>query len=177
MSRIGKMPVVLPAGVDVKIENGLVNVSGPKGELKQAIHKDMIVEINDGVLTVKRPTDSKLHRSMHGLSRKLISNMVEGVTEGFAKELQIVGVGYRAQKQGNTLTLNLGFSHPVEMVDPDGIETVVEGTNKIFVRGIDRQKVGEHAANIRKVRPPEVYKGKGVRYANETVKLKVGKAG
>ena len=177
MSRIGKMPVVIPAGVDVKIETGMVTVSGPKGELRQAVHKDMIVEINDGVLTVKRPTDSKEHRSMHGLTRKLISNMVEGVHEGFTKELQIVGVGYRAQKQGDSLVLNLGYSHPVEMTDPEGIETSVEGTNKIFVKGIDRQKVGQHAANIRKVRPPEPYKGKGVRYADETVKIKVGKTG
>ena len=177
MSRIGKMPVDIPAGVDVKIETGMVTVSGPKGELRQAVHKDMIVEINDGVLTVKRPTDSKEHRSMHGLTRKLISNMVEGVNEGFTKELQIVGVGYRAQKQGDSLVLNLGYSHPVEMTDPEGIETSVEGTNKVFVKGIDRQKVGQHAANIRKVRPPEPYKGKGVRYADETVKIKVGKTG
>ncbi|MFA0815807.1 MAG: 50S ribosomal protein L6 [Anaerofustis sp.] len=177
MSRIGRMPVNLPAGVEVKAESGLVTVKGPKGELKQAINKDMTIEINDGVLTVTRPSDSKEHKAMHGLTRKLVSNMVSGVSEGFSKGLEIVGVGYRAAKQGDTLVLNLGYSHPVEMKDPAGIETVVEGTNKIFVKGIDKQLVGQHAANIRKVRQPEPYKGKGVRYAGEFIKLKEGKSG
>ena len=177
MSRIGRMPVNLPAGVEVNVENGLATVKGPKGELKQAINKDMAVVIKDGVLTVERPSDIKEHKAMHGLTRKLIFNMVTGVSEGFSKGLEIVGVGYRAAKQGDTLVLNLGYSHPVEMKDPAGIETVVEGTNKIFVKGIDKQLVGQHAANIRKVRQPEPYKGKGVRYAGEFIKLKEGKSG
>ncbi len=177
MSRIGKMPVTLPAGVDVKVESGLVTVKGPKGELQQAINKDMIIKIDDGVLTVDRPSESKEHKSMHGLSRKLIANMVEGVTEGFKKDLEIVGIGYRGVKEGNKLVLNLGFSHQVEVEDPQDIETSMEGTNKITVSGIDKQLVGQHAANIRKIRPPEPYKGKGVRYAGEYIKLKEGKSG
>lgn len=177
MSRIGRMPVVIPAGVDVAVENGEVKIKGPKGELTQAVNKDMSIEIEDGILSVKRPSDQKEHRALHGLTRRLISNMVTGVTEGFTKELQILGVGYRAQKQGDKLVLNLGYSHPVEMNDPAGIETSVEGNNKIIVKGIDRQLVGQHAANIRKVRPPEPYKGKGVRYVGETVRTKVGKSG
>lgn len=177
MSRIGKMPVTLPSGVDVKVESGLVTVKGPKGELKQAINKDMIIKIDDGVLTVDRPSESKEHKSMHGLSRKLIANMVEGVTDGFKKDLEIVGIGYRGIKEGNKLVLNLGFSHQVEIEDPQDIETTMEGTNKISVLGIDKQLVGQHAANIRKIRPPEPYKGKGVRYAGEYIKLKEGKSG
>ena len=177
MSRIGKMPVTLPSGVDVKVESGLVTVKGPKGELQQAINKDMIIKIDDGVLTVDRPSESKEHKSMHGLSRKLIANMVEGVTEGFKKDLEIVGIGYRGVKEGNKLVLNLGFSHQVEVEDPQDIETSMEGTNKITVSGIDKQLVGQHAANIRKIRPPEPYKGKGVRYAGEYIKLKEGKSG
>ena len=177
MSRIGRMPVNLPADVEVNVENGLATVKGPKGELKQVINKDMTVTIKDGVLTVERPSDIKEHKAMHGLTRKLIANMVTGVSEGFSKGLEIVGVGYRAAKQGDVLVLNLGYSHPVEMKDPAGIETVVEGTNKIFVKGIDKQLVGQHAANIRKVRQPEPYKGKGVRYAGEFIKLKEGKSG
>jgi large subunit ribosomal protein L6 len=137
----------------------------------------MTISIDDGVLSVTRPSDSKEHKSMHGLTRKLIANMVEGVTAGFSKQLDIVGVGYRASKQGNKLVLNLGYSHPVEMVDPQGIETAVDGTNKIIVKGIDKQLVGEHAANIKKVRPPEPYKGKGVRYTGEHIKIKEGKTG
>lgn len=177
MSRIGRMPVNVPAGVEVKVDNGWVTVKGPKGELKQAVNKEMIIQINDGILTVDRPSETKEHKSLHGLTRKLISNMVTGVTEGFSKGLEIVGVGYRAAKQGNKLVLNLGFSHSVEMTDPAGLETVVEGTNKIFVKGIDKQLVGQHAANIRKVRQPEPYKGKGVRYAGEVIKIKEGKSG
>lgn len=177
MSRIGRMPVNIPAGVEVKVENGLVTVKGPKGELSQAVHKDMAINIDNGVLTVTRPSDLKEHKAMHGLTRKLISNMVEGVSNGFSKQLDIVGVGYRATKQGDKLVLNLGYSHPVEMADPQGIETIVEGTNKIVVKGIDKQLVGEHAANIKKIRPPEPYKGKGVRYAGEYIKIKEGKTG
>ncbi len=140
--------------------------------MSQAINKDMMINIDEGVLSVTRPSDSKEHKSMHGLTRKLVANMVEGVTAGFAKQLDIIGVGYRASKQGGKLVLNLGYSHPVEMADPQGIETIVEGTNKIIVKGIDKQLVGEHAANIKKVRPPEPYKGKGVRYAGEHIKIK-----
>ncbi len=177
MSRIGRMPINIPASVEIKIDNGSVRVKGPKGELVQAISKDMIFDIQNGVLCVSRPSDDKEHKALHGLTRKLVANMVEGVTNGFTKELEIVGVGYRAQKQGNKLILNLGYSHPVEMVDPEDIQTVVEGNNKIIVKGIDKQRVGEHAANIKKVRPPEPYKGKGVRYAGEYVRIKEGKTG
>ncbi|WP_329383634.1 50S ribosomal protein L6 [Anaerofustis butyriciformans] len=178
MSRVGNAPVNLPAGVDVKVdENNVVTVKGPKGELTQAIDKDIIIEINDNVLEVKRPSDDKRHRSLHGLSRALIQNMVIGVTDGFEKKLEIVGVGYRAQKQGKTLVLSLGYSHPVEMEDPEGIETVVEGQNTVIVKGIDKQFVGAHAANIRAKRSPEPYKGKGVRYADERVRIKEGKSG
>ncbi|MCO8194590.1 MULTISPECIES: 50S ribosomal protein L6 [Anaerofustis] len=178
MSRVGNAPVNLPAGVDVKVdENNVVTVKGPKGELTQAIDKDIIIEINDNVLEVKRPSDDKRHRSLHGLSRALIQNMVIGVTNGFEKKLEIVGVGYRAQKQGKTLVLSLGYSHPVEMEDPEGIETVVEGQNTVIVKGIDKQFVGAHAANIRAKRSPEPYKGKGVRYADERVRIKEGKSG
>ncbi len=177
MSRIGRMPVNVPAGVEVTVDNGLATVKGPKGELTQAISKDMTVKVENGVLTVTRPSDSKEHKSLHGLTTKLLSNMVTGVSAGFSKELQVIGVGYRVQKNGNTLVLNVGYSHPVEMIDPEGIETVVEGTNKIFVKGIDKCAVGQYAANIRKVRQPEPYKGKGIRYADEVIKLKEGKSG
>ncbi len=178
MSRVGNAPVNLPAGVDVKVnDENVVTVKGPKGELTQAIDKDITVEVKDNVLEVKRPSDDKRHRSLHGLSRALIQNMVTGVTEGFEKKLEIVGVGYRAQKQGKTLVLSLGYSHPVEMEDPEGIETVVEGQNTVIVKGIDKQFVGAHAANIRAKRSPEPYKGKGVRYADERVRIKEGKSG
>lgn len=177
MSRIGRMPVTVPAGVEVKVEDGIVTVKGPKGELTQHINKDMQIGMEDGVLTVSRPSDDKVHKSMHGLTRKLIANMVEGVTNGFTKNLEIVGVGYRASKEGDKLVLNVGYSHPVEIVDPEGITTAVEGTTKISVSGIDIQKVGEHAANIKKVRKPEPYKGKGIRYAGEYIRIKEGKTG
>lgn len=177
MSRVGNMPINVPGGVEVKVENGLITVKGPKGTLTQDIHKEMIVEISDNVLEVKRPTEQKKHKAMHGLYRALIANMVKGVTDGFQKTLEIVGVGYRAQKQGNKLVLNLGYSHPIEMEDPAGIETVVEGQNKIIVKGIDKQAVGAHAANIRAKRSPEPYKGKGIRYENEYIRIKEGKSG
>ena len=177
MSRVGNAPVNLPAGVDVKINDNVVTVKGPKGELTQEIDKDIIIEINDNVLEVKRPNDDKKYRSLHGLSRALIQNMVTGVTDGFEKKLEIVGVGYRVQKQGKTLVLSLGYSHPVEMEDPEGIETVVDGQTTILVKGIDKQLVGAHAANIREKRSPEPYKGKGVRYADEFVRIKEGKSG
>lgn len=177
MSRVGNLPINVPGGVEIKVEDGFITVKGPKGTLTQDINKDMIVEINDGVLEVKRPTEQKKHKAMHGLYRALINNMIIGVTNGFEKVLEIVGVGYRAQKQGNTLVLNLGYSHPIEMNDPEGIETVVEGQNKIIVKGINKQAVGAHAANIRAKRSPEPYKGKGIRYQGEYIRIKEGKSG
>lgn len=178
MSRIGIKPVAIPANVEVKIDkNNYAVVKGPKGQLEQQLAKSMIIKIEGTELTVSRPNDEKTNRSLHGLTRTLISNMVVGVTAGFDKTLEIVGVGYRAQKQGNKLMLNLGFSHPVEMEDPKGIETVVEGTNKIIVKGIDKQQVGNYAAVIRDWRKPEPYKGKGIKYSNEIVRRKAGKTG
>lgn len=178
MSRIGKQPIEIPAGVTVKVDNdNNVSVKGPKGELTQQIHKDMKVTVKDNVVTVSRPSDNKFHRSLHGLSRSLIANMVEGVTKGYEKTLEINGVGYRAQKQGKKLVLNVGFSHPVEIEEPQGIEIEVPDANKIIVRGIDKQKVGAVAANIRAVRPPEPYKGKGIRYEGERIIRKEGKTG
>lgn len=178
MSRIGKMPIVVPADVNISISaENVVTVKGPKGELSQKIHNDMAVEVNDGVLTVTRPSDMKLHRSLHGLSRTLISNMVEGVVKGYTKNLELVGVGYRAQKQGNKLVLTVGYSHPVEFEEGDGIKLETPAANKIIVSGIDKQKVGAVAANIRSVREPEPYKGKGIRYEGEYVRRKEGKTG
>jgi large subunit ribosomal protein L6 len=175
MSRIGRLPIEIPSGVDVQIDNGLVRVKGPKGELSQAVSRDLTFEREDGRLLVKRPTDRGEHRALHGLTRSLVFNMVQGVTEGFEKRLEIQGVGYRAQLRGNTLELALGFSHPVRIDAPEGIDFEVPAPTQIVVRGIDKQKVGEIAAQIRKVRPPEPYKGKGVRYAGEYVARKVGK--
>lgn len=178
MSRIGKKPISLPNGVSVTVEQGnTVHVKGPKGELSQKIHDDMKVSVVDNVVTVERPTDEANHRALHGLSRSLIQNMVIGVSEGYKKELEIVGVGYRAQKQGKKLVLNMGFSHPVEMEEPQGITFEVPSPTQIVVNGIDKQLVGETAANVRKVRPPEPYKGKGIRYADEFVRRKEGKTG
>lgn len=178
MSRIGKKPISLPQGVSVTVEQGnTVRVKGPKGELSQKIHDDMKVSVEENVVTVQRPTDEANHRALHGLSRTLIANMVTGVSEGYKKELEIVGVGYRAQKQGKKLVLNMGFSHPVEMEEPAGITFDVPSPTQIVVSGIDKQLVGETAANVRKVRPPEPYKGKGIKYANEYIRRKVGKAG
>jgi large subunit ribosomal protein L6 len=175
MSRIGKLPIEIPAGVEVQIDDGLVRVKGPKGELSQAVSRDLTFEREDGVLRVKRPTDRGEHRALHGLTRSLVYNMVHGVTQGFEKRLEIQGVGYRAQLRGNTLELALGFSHPVRVEAPEGIEFELPAPTQIVVRGIDKQKVGEIAAQIRKFRPPEPYKGKGVRYAGEHVARKVGK--
>jgi large subunit ribosomal protein L6 len=175
MSRIGKLPIVIPAGVDVQIDDGLVRVKGPKGELSQAVSRDLTFEREDGLLRVRRPTDRGEHRALHGLTRSLVFNMVQGVTEGFEKRLEIQGVGYRAQLRGKTLELALGFSHPVRIEAPDGIEFELPAPTQIVVRGIDKQQVGEIAAQIRKVRPPEPYKGKGVRYVGEYVARKVGK--
>lgn len=178
MSRIGLKPINLPGGVEIKIsDDNLVEVKGPKGQLSQQISPDMEIKIEDGVLTVARPTENKKHKSLHGLSRTLISNMINGVTEGYSKTLDIVGTGYRAAKQGNKLVLTLGYSHPVEMEDPTGIEVEVPAQNKIIVKGINKQQVGNYAAKIRDWRKPEPYKGKGVKYSDEIVRRKVGKTG
>ena len=177
MSRIGKMPITVPAGVTVTIEDNFVTVKGPKGELSRQIHKDMGLELKDGVITVTRPSDDKPHRGLHGLSRTLIHNMVVGVTDGFSKNLEIQGVGYRAAKQGNNINFTLGFSHPVVMEPPAGISFDVPAPNKIVVSGIDKEAVGAMAAKIRSYREPEPYKGKGIKYEGEHIRRKVGKAG
>ena len=178
MSRIGLKPITIPSGVEVKLlDNNVVEVKGPKGTLTQQINPDMKIQIEDGEITVTRPSDLKRHRSLHGLSRTLIANMIEGVTEGYSKTIEIQGTGYRAQKQGKKLILNLGFSHPIELEDPEGIEVEVPSANTIVVKGTDKQQVGNYAAVIRGFRKPEPYKGKGVRYADEVVRRKVGKTG
>ncbi len=178
MSRIGKQPVVVPNGVEVELEeNNLVTVKGQKGTLQRNFHKDMKIRVEDGKIIVDRPSENKLHKSLHGLTRTLINNMVEGVTKGFEKGLDINGVGYRAQKQGKKLVLTLGYSHPVEFEEIPGITLEVPAPNKIIVKGIDKQIVGEIAAKIRSKRKPEVYKGKGIKYENEVIKLKEGKTG
>jgi large subunit ribosomal protein L6 len=175
MSRIGKLPIPVPTGVDVFIEPTVVRVKGPKGELEQAVSRDMQVEQEDGTIVVKRPTDRGDHRALHGLTRSLIANMIQGVTEGFEKRLEIQGVGYRARLQGKALELNVGYSHPVSVTAPEGIEFEVPTPTQVVVRGIDKQLVGEIAARIRRSRPPEPYKGKGIRYVGEHVRRKVGK--
>ncbi|MCL2036652.1 MAG: 50S ribosomal protein L6 [Oscillospiraceae bacterium] len=177
MSRIGKNPITVPAGVDVKIDGYNVTVKGPKGTLSREFKPSMKINLDNGVLTVVPESQSKEDRSLHGLTRTLLNNMVTGVTTGFKKELEIQGVGYRCQKNGKILDLTLGFSHPVTVSDTDDITTEVVGTNRIIVNGIDNQKVGQFAAEIRGIRPPEPYKGKGVRYVNEVVRRKEGKAG
>jgi large subunit ribosomal protein L6 len=175
MSRIGKQPIAVPGGVEVTIEPELVRVKGPKGELSERVNRDMQVKQENGEIVVARPTDRGDHRALHGLTRSLIANMVEGVTNGFEKRLEIQGVGYRAQLQGKKLVLALGYSHPVEMEAPEGIDFEVPQPTRVIVRGISKQVVGEVAANIRKARPPEPYKGKGIRYEGEHVARKVGK--
>ena len=175
MSRIGRLPIPIPDGVDVAVEDSVVRVKGPKGQLSQAISRDLEIAREDSTLVVKRPTDRPEHRALHGLTRSLIFNMVEGVTNGFEKRLEIQGVGYRAQLKGRTLELALGFSHPVRIEAAEGIDFEVPAPTQVVVRGIDKQAVGEAAAQIRKQRPPEPYKGKGVRYAGEYVARKVGK--
>jgi large subunit ribosomal protein L6 len=175
MSRIGKQPIPLPDGVEVSIEPQLVKVKGPKGELQERVSRDMGIEQQNGEIVVSRPTDRGEHRALHGLTRSLIANMVEGVTNGYEKRLEIQGVGYRAQLQGRKLVLALGYSHPVEMEAPEGVEFEVPIPTRIVVRGISKQVVGEVAAKIRKQRPPEPYKGKGIRYEGEYVARKVGK--
>jgi len=177
MSRIGKMPIAIPAGVTVEIaENNKVTVKGPKGTLERTLPGEMTITQNDGVITIERPNDLKKEKSLHGLTRSLLNNMVVGVSTGFEKKLEVNGVGYRAAKAGKTLTLNLGYSHPVEMTDPEGITTEVQG-NVIIVKGIDKEAVGQFAADIRNKRRPEPYKGKGIKYADETIRRKVGKTG
>jgi large subunit ribosomal protein L6 len=175
MSRIGKQPIAVPGGVEVTIEPELVRVKGPKGELSERVNRDIDVKQENGEILVARPTDRGDHRALHGLTRSLIANMVEGVTNGFEKRLEIQGVGYRAQLQGSKLVLALGYSHPVEMEAPEGIDFEVPQPTRVIVRGISKQVVGEVAANIRKARPPEPYKGKGIRYEGEHVARKVGK--
>ena len=177
MSRIGKLPITVPTSVTVTIESNLVTVKGPKGELARQINKDMILKLEDSHLTVERPSDDKEHRAMHGLSRTLINNMVIGVTDGFTKTLEINGVGYRAAKQGENINFTLGFSHPVVKEPPAGITFEVPAPNKIIVKGANKETVGAVAADIRTLRPPEPYKGKGIRYEGEVVRRKAGKAG
>ena len=177
MSRIGRMPIAVPAGVTVDIaENNKVTVKGPKGTLERVLPAEMDIKMEGNEVIVSRPNDLKKMKSLHGLTRTLIHNMIVGVTEGYVKDLEVNGVGYRAQKQGNKLVLALGYSHPVEMVDPEGIEVKVDG-NKISVVGIDKEKVGQYAAEIREKRAPEPYKGKGIKYVDETIRRKVGKTG
>ena len=177
MSRIGRKPIAIPAGVEVKVDNNLVTVKGPKGQLTQQIHPNMTVKVEPGVVTVSRPDDEKLNRSLHGMSRTLIANMVEGVSKGFSKELEIIGVGYKASKEGKNLVMGLGYSHQVIMPEPDGINIEVPSANKIVINGCDKQKVGQFASEVRGKRPPEPYHGKGVRYVGEVVRKKEGKTG
>lgn len=177
MSRIGKMPIEIPGGVTVKIDGNSLNVKGPKGQLERELHPEMIIAIEDNKIVVTRPSDNKNHRALHGLTRTLINNMVQGVTQGFEKKLELVGVGYRAAKQGNKLVLNVGYSHPVEMDPGKDLSVEVPAPNKITVMGIDKEKVGAFAANVRAVREPEPYKGKGIKYEGEWIRRKAGKAG
>jgi len=178
MSRIGRLPVAIPAGVTVEVaENNVVTVKGPKGTLVKELAPEMEIKVEGAEVVVTRPNDLKRMKSLHGLTRTLINNMVIGVSAGYQKVLEVNGVGYRAAKSGNKLTLNLGYSHPVEMIDPEGIEAVCEGQNKIIVKGIDKEKVGQYAAEIRDKRRPEPYKGKGIKYSDEVIRRKVGKTG
>lgn len=181
MSRIGRLPIAVPAGVDVKIQDHLVSVKGPKGELSREIHPDMVVRVEDGSIFVERPSDSKQHRSLHGLSRTLVNNMVEGVTKGYSKTMQVIGVGFRAHMEGNNLVLNVGYSHAVTVEPRPGITFEVgQDTNTrmpfVIVSGINKEVVGQQAAELRKIRKPEPYKGKGIKYSTETIRRKVGKA-
>ncbi len=178
MSRLGRMPIAIPAGVTVEIaENNKVTVKGPKGTLERVLPAEMEIKVEGAEVVVSRPNDLKKMKSLHGLTRTLIANMVKGVTDGFEKVLEINGVGYRVQKQGKKLVFSLGYSHPVEVEDPEGLTSEVEGQNKITIKGIDKEKVGQYAANLRELRSPEPYKGKGIKYADETIRRKVGKTG
>jgi large subunit ribosomal protein L6 len=178
MSRIGRLPITVPKGVDVQIgANNAITVKGPKGTLSQNLHPDLTIEQQDGTLQVKRTSDDGFHRSLHGLTRSLLNNMVQGVTTGYTKTLEISGVGYRATKDGSDIVLALGFSHPVRVSPPAGVTFAVEGTNRVHITGIDKQLVGEEAAKIRRIREPEPYKGKGIAYAGERIRRKAGKTG
>ena len=178
MSRVGRMPIAIPAGVTVDVaENNNVTVKGPKGTLNRILPAEMQIKVEGAEITVSRPNDLKRNKALHGLTRSLLNNMVVGVSEGYQKVLEINGVGYRAAKEGKTLTLTLGYSHPVVMTDPEGIESICETANKIVVKGIDKEKVGQYAAEIRGKRGPEPYKGKGIKYADEHIRRKAGKAG
>ncbi|MBR6748017.1 MAG: 50S ribosomal protein L6 [Clostridia bacterium] len=177
MSRIGRMPIAIPAGVEVALDGQVITVKKGQTTLTREIHPNMIVKVEDGVITVARPNDLKENRSLHGLTRTLIANMVIGVTEGFKKELEVNGVGYRVQVTGNKLNMNLGYSHPVDMTPPEGVTVEAPSANKIIVSGADKQKVGQFAAEIREKRLPEPYKGKGIKYANEVIRRKEGKTG
>jgi large subunit ribosomal protein L6 len=177
MSRIGKKPIPIPQGVEVKIEKGIVKVKGPKGELSFSPHPEMKIELKDNEIIVRRPSDKKFFKALHGTTRQIIANMVKGVSEGFVKELEIVGTGYRAKKEGNRIALHVGFSTPVYYSPPPDVKVELDGETKIRVSGIDKQKVGQVAAEIRAIKPPEPYKGKGIRYVGEYVRKKAGKAG
>lgn len=177
MSRIGRKPITIPGGVNVTLDNTLITVKGPKGTLSRELHRDMKVVVTESEISVERPSDNKLHRSLHGTTRSVVANMVNGVTEGFVKSLELVGVGYRANKTGNKLVLNVGYSHPVEIEPENGIEFEVPSNTKIIVRGIDKELVGATAAKVRSVREPEPYKGKGIKYEGERILRKEGKAG
>jgi len=177
MSRIGRKPIQVPSGVNVSLEGTLITVKGPKGSLSRELHKDMKVSIEENVITIERPSENKLHRSLHGTTRSVVANMVSGVTEGFSKSLELVGVGYRANKTGDKVVLNVGYSHPVEIVPEKGIEFEVPANTKIIVKGIDKELVGATAAKIRSVREPEPYKGKGIKYEGERILRKEGKVG
>ena len=178
MSRIGRMPIEVPQGVEVKLGAGNeITVKGPKATLSRVLHPEMLVKVENGLITVTRPSENKTHKSLHGLTRTLINNMIIGVTEGYTKTLEINGVGYRAQKQGNKLVMNLGYSHPVEMEEPEGVKVDVPNPNQIIVSGSDKQAVGQFAAVVREKRPPEPYKGKGIKYADEVIRRKEGKTG
>jgi large subunit ribosomal protein L6 len=177
MSRVGKKPIEIPAGVTVTLDNDQVTVKGPKGELSRTFHSDIEIKIEENVINISRPTDNKEHRALHGTTRAVLANMVEGVSKGFERGLELVGVGYRATKQGNKLVLSVGYSHPVEIEAEEGIEIEVPTNTKVIVKGTDKERVGALAANIRDVRPPEPYKGKGIRYEGEYVRRKEGKTG
>lgn len=177
MSRIGRKPIAVPSGVNVNVDDVVITVNGPKGTLSRTLHKDMKVVVEDSAITIERPSDNKLHRSLHGTTRSVVANMVSGVTEGFSKSLDLVGVGYRANKTGNKVVLNVGYSHPVEIQPEEGIEFDVPSNTKIIVKGIDKELVGATAAKIRSVREPEPYKGKGIKYEGERILRKEGKTG
>lgn len=177
MSRVGKAPVAILPGVDIKKDGQTLTVKGPLGQLVRTFHPDVIIDVQESEVVVTRPSESKLHKSLHGLTRALIQNMVTGVSTGFTRTLEISGVGYRAEKKGTKLVMNLGYSHPVEMEDPEGVEAVPETSTKVVIKGISKEAVGAHAANIRAKRPPEPYKGHGVRYSDEVIRRKEGKTG